>query len=337
MGLHRDGTKLRLSPFDTEIRRRLWWYLVCHDGRAAEDHGITVSSADHTTDAQLPLNVNDSALDPSMESLPQEESRWTEMTLSVNMYEICKTMRQWHSIQYSSGQKPNEEKRRELLERLTSRVEGLLQHCNPVVPIQLLATIVSRIVLRKHDFISRLPWLSGVNPRGMLCSEETLESAVSILELNLQVLDSELLRNFIWVGEIYPQYHTLLYVLWHLSLHPTGPTVERAWVAVDSSFEQESARQRRQAHAGSTSKWMVLSMLKERAVRARKTAHQPQLAEADDAACAGDQNQDAHIVTDEHFSFIDTIKTNMNWDSGFVDWNFLMDEIHSQEFDATTG
>lgn len=25
LGLHRDGTQFGLSPFDTEMRRRLWW------------------------------------------------------------------------------------------------------------------------------------------------------------------------------------------------------------------------------------------------------------------------------------------------------------------------
>jgi hypothetical protein len=25
LGLHRDGTRFGLSPFDTEMRRRLWW------------------------------------------------------------------------------------------------------------------------------------------------------------------------------------------------------------------------------------------------------------------------------------------------------------------------
>ena len=270
-----------------------------------------------------------------MDCLPQEQSRWTEMTISLNMYEISKTMRQWRTMHHNTGSKPNEQKRKELLEQLTTRVERLLQHCNPVVPIQRLTVVISRIVLRKHDFISRLPWLSGVNPRETLCSEETLESAIDILELNLQVLDAELLRNYSWIGEIYPQYYTLLYVLWHLGLHPVGPNADRAWIAVNGSFEQESARQRRQAHSGSTSKWVVLTMLRDRAARARKMACQTQPSEPAITGGADDVNHTIRFVPDEDASLMDTIKTNMSWDSGFVDWNFLIEEFHNQEFEVT--
>ena len=31
MGLHRDGSKLGLKPYDTEMRRRCWWQIVVLD------------------------------------------------------------------------------------------------------------------------------------------------------------------------------------------------------------------------------------------------------------------------------------------------------------------
>ena len=36
IGLHRDGTLIGLSPFETEIRRRVWWQLMALDGQTAE-------------------------------------------------------------------------------------------------------------------------------------------------------------------------------------------------------------------------------------------------------------------------------------------------------------
>lgn len=33
LGLHRDGTSLGLSPFEIEMRRRLWWNIVVLDAR----------------------------------------------------------------------------------------------------------------------------------------------------------------------------------------------------------------------------------------------------------------------------------------------------------------
>lgn len=39
LGIHRDGTHFKLSPFETEMRRRLWWQVCVLDARASEDHG----------------------------------------------------------------------------------------------------------------------------------------------------------------------------------------------------------------------------------------------------------------------------------------------------------
>jgi hypothetical protein len=40
MGLERDGTFLGLTPFETELRRRIWWQLKMHDFRTAELCGL---------------------------------------------------------------------------------------------------------------------------------------------------------------------------------------------------------------------------------------------------------------------------------------------------------
>ena len=36
MGLHRDGTAFGLKPFETELRRRLWWQICIIDSRSSE-------------------------------------------------------------------------------------------------------------------------------------------------------------------------------------------------------------------------------------------------------------------------------------------------------------
>jgi hypothetical protein len=40
-GMHRDGRKLGLTPFETEIRRRLWWGICVLDTPASEDHSCS--------------------------------------------------------------------------------------------------------------------------------------------------------------------------------------------------------------------------------------------------------------------------------------------------------
>jgi len=37
LNLHRDGHGLQHTPFEAEMRRRLWWQIVLLDMRASED------------------------------------------------------------------------------------------------------------------------------------------------------------------------------------------------------------------------------------------------------------------------------------------------------------
>lgn len=41
LGMHRDGSALGLSPFDAEMRRRLWWGICILDTPASEDHSCS--------------------------------------------------------------------------------------------------------------------------------------------------------------------------------------------------------------------------------------------------------------------------------------------------------
>src|SRR5690242_19811923 len=92
-GLHRDGTALGLSAFETEMRRRLWWYIVTLDERLTELAG-SESSSFRFTDTALPSNVNDADLEPDMPKLPRERTGASEMTFCLVKYEIARFMRE---------------------------------------------------------------------------------------------------------------------------------------------------------------------------------------------------------------------------------------------------
>lgn len=64
LGLHRDGTHFGLSPFETEMRRRLWWHIVIADVRTSEDHGTDPMINEWMYDTRMPLNINDDDINP---------------------------------------------------------------------------------------------------------------------------------------------------------------------------------------------------------------------------------------------------------------------------------
>lgn len=65
MGLHRDGRALGLGPFETEMRRRIWWQLVSLDSKFALFSGFGHSLLPRDWDVQEPSNLNDADIFPT--------------------------------------------------------------------------------------------------------------------------------------------------------------------------------------------------------------------------------------------------------------------------------
>jgi hypothetical protein len=105
MGLHRDPSKLpNISPFDGEMRRRMWNLLVqidlivsFHLGLPSMIHGIE-------SDTTLPRNLINEDLTPDMTELPpsRPDSEYTELTYPIWKSTMCRVFglvaKQAHSL-----------------------------------------------------------------------------------------------------------------------------------------------------------------------------------------------------------------------------------------------
>lgn len=84
LGLHRDGTHFGLSPFETEMRRRLWWYIYLLEFQLSDCQATTPQIRLGDYDTRMPLNINDDDLSTSLVELPQERTGFTELTLMLS-------------------------------------------------------------------------------------------------------------------------------------------------------------------------------------------------------------------------------------------------------------
>lgn len=334
IGLHRDGRNLKISPFDTEIRRRLWWNISSADSRAAEDHGISLT--EQASDTQYPSNIDDRDLFPDMQELPVQKQRWTEMTFPLVIIETSRVLQQlYQTPATSSSGVSNEASRMTLVNNLRDRFDNTyLKQCDPNIPIQQATLLMSRMMSEKLSFIIRLQSLKRSdfenNTSGAM--EETLNAACQILDYHLQLQLDGLLGNFHWLTETFAQYHMLTYVLWHLCERPVGPSVARAWNVVEQSFEIAS---RRDISAEVGSKWEVLEWLKEKAVRVRDAQNMglsmANTGGTDDMSELHNLNAESNGNPD--LGFGDTA----NWDMaalGFPDWNNPVGNFDMGGFDV---
>jgi hypothetical protein len=270
LGLHRDGKGLGLSPFRSEIRRRLWWHLLSRDIRAGEDYGLeNTSSLLLTSDVGLPANIDDTEISPDTQQPPEPKVGWTAMTFSLINIDVAKTLQKLLTLAASSSPSspPREEIRAQIMKECKIRMENWLSYCNPVIPQHRLALSCSRFVFRKHDFTTRLQWdlLQNTDPQANFATEANLVEALDLIFPRIN--DDELLKQYAWAGKVYPQYNVTMYVLWHLCVRPEGPNSDRAWQAIERSFS-DSMRDDSATRLGSKSS--VLAALRAKAMLIRQ-------------------------------------------------------------------
>jgi hypothetical protein len=246
LGLHRDGSKFGLSPFDTEIRRRLWWQVCIVDVRASEDHGSDPSIMSSSYDTKLPTNCNDSDLDPSYKELPQPREGVSEMTFCLIRFEICSLAR---VISYAPpGQcpldgmipKPSsfEEKERMIKESGMRMENTYLRHCENAGPLYWVAAIVARLVTAKMCLILYHPLIQPDKTDKLTSDtrDRLFMASIEILEYSQLLQAESTTRQWGWLFATYIQWHAIAYLLGELSIRGNSLIVERAWNAIDNCF-----------------------------------------------------------------------------------------------------
>ncbi|CAG9949870.1 unnamed protein product [Clonostachys rosea f. rosea IK726] len=246
LGLHRDGERLGLTPFQSEIRRRLWWHLLSRDGRAGEDHGLQVATS-HTWDTlnvAMPLNVEDVDLYPEMTELPPPRKGWTPMTFGLIAIHISRATSRLDTIasESTSSSPPDENLRRQICQELSDHVEQHLELCNHAIPRQRMTLTMARFVVSKIEIMTRQQWTflaARGGSREQFATEQNLIESLNIMDMKLSIKADEMLKPYWWSHPAFPQYHALLYALWHLCVKPDSPLAERAWKTIDKVFESD--------------------------------------------------------------------------------------------------
>jgi len=336
IGLHRDGSKLGLSVFDSEIRRRVWWHFMGRDGRAAEDYGFqNIHSPSLASGAALPLNLDDADLYPAMERLPPPRVGWTRMTMAVVSIDVAKTWSKLLQLDCSPANDSLEATRAQIVGDLRRRTEKILQHCTPVVPQQRMTVRIARLIMRKLDVVTRQQWqaMSPSTGQRLLLTEETLMDAVSVLDEADSMWSDELLRQFRWTMRSYPQYHLILYILWHLCINPESPHAARAFDAVEDHLAQIRLQQDAPIRG---SKWIVLMALRSKAMsmRAKSQNHEASGSNPGRVACLSrDDDAAPREISPSDGEVVDVAVGMGPFDQGLPDWHTLVQDLQLDSTD----
>lgn len=107
--------------------------------RAAEDQGCEVTIGEDSFDTQLPLNIDDADIDPSITEPPSPREGLTEMTTTVMRLDVVETGRKIRVVDsgpVASGAVLNLQEKLEAIKCCERKIHHkYLQHCRPEVPI----------------------------------------------------------------------------------------------------------------------------------------------------------------------------------------------------------
>jgi len=293
LGIHRDGTNFDLNPFDTEMRRRLWWHISLLDSRSAEDHGTDPTFTEQFYDTKIPSNVNDEDISPGMKEAPEERRGATEMTFCLMRFELSKFSRRLnftspggHNHGGGSSARKLEDKERMIDECHRELEEKYLRYCDMSTPIYWVTATVARLILAKM-------WLTLHHPRSLNPNaEESVPSetrdrlfvtSVEVIEFSHLLQSNENTAKWGWLFQTYMQWQSVAFALSELCVRPAGPDTERAWLAIESVYDESRGKKSHREQRGML--WKPMRQLMARA-KAKRTEQQVQAARSRDTLFA---------------------------------------------------
>ncbi|KGO62951.1 Transcription factor, fungi [Penicillium expansum] len=244
LGLHRDGTHFGLSPYETEMRRRVWWYIYLLDVQTCELEATSPQIREGDYDTRLPLNINDNDLSPHSVETPPERIGFTQMTLTLVRCEILISRRKSMQMTCPGPNGPNIlfknrnlaiEKSKRLLE------ERYLQFCDLSIPIHWVVATIARVALARLWLVSHFSLLTAqgfeANNWPERC-EVLILTAIEVLEFVYLLETNVNTAKWSWLFQGYVQWQAFAFVLSELCVRPGSSFSDRAWTAVDRVWER---------------------------------------------------------------------------------------------------
>jgi hypothetical protein len=198
MAIDRDGELFKLKPFDTELKRRLWYHLIFLDLRAAEARGCLSTVLQY--DTRLPTNLNDSDIFPDMREYPKPRTGLTEMTAPLLRLEIARLGRRLQATGFRDTVLDPPAKRR-LIEKVQQDLnQKYLQYCQGAGPFyEYAAKAVSMIISRTNLVVFQ----DKIRAASQMDRDWLFDVCIRILEFYQELNGNSTCRRWTWLLKIF--------------------------------------------------------------------------------------------------------------------------------------
>lgn len=237
MGLHHDSPGR--TPFEIELRRRIWHQIRFLDVFTALDRGTEPMITVGSYDTPFPCNVNDSDYDEASTTITPREGEITDMSFSLMAYEAT-DITQRMNMPDLSPKGDTWQQRLALAEDFIRRTrENYFRYCDRSIPFHRLllalgASMGSGQVLRAVRPLQR--HLSSVPPR--VDSPYVLQKATDCLAASEKLHDDPEVAKWMWM--VWVQWHGLAVALAGLCSIRDTEQADTSWIYVNRAYERYS-------------------------------------------------------------------------------------------------
>ncbi|KAK7414044.1 hypothetical protein QQX98_007076 [Neonectria punicea] len=282
MGLHRDGEALGLSPFETEIRRRIWWHIVLLDAKSAIDSGLSPSLLPGPSDCKMPANLNDSDMNPDATEPYRDRDGPTEMIVCLLLYKMGEFLLKTPGMQtmvfnlevdaIGPGSQPGDVppgRFEELTEEMKASLDDIMERCSSPGggSIHELAMQVRFSILDKIHGMLRPPHEQPEWGTDITSPQDNLfKIAITAVDHAMKLYQSTENTGFLWFMRMHFPHKIFFYLVSQLCHRTSGTLSDRAWEQVPGVFHyhQELADMSQKSN-------MALATVVVRAWKARQT------------------------------------------------------------------
>ncbi|KAB5517531.1 putative C6 transcription factor [Coniochaeta sp. 2T2.1] len=245
MGLHREGERLGLPPFDVQMRRRLFYQLLPLDGHASQMSGTGISIMPDSWDTEHPMNINDNQIWPGMTEKPQEQHGATEMIFCLSRSWVGRFFAKagkspnatgaWHAKEYQEAEAAIKEAENEVEEKY-------IRYCDIANPLHFLTIGLARSGVSFMRLRVRLPKIrnnTATDPE----RREMLQLAQKIIDTDTAANSHPGLQRFAWHVRpffLWGTWDALILILSSLWKRPdlfSPSEMDAAWDKVKSVYQ----------------------------------------------------------------------------------------------------
>ncbi|KAK3679175.1 hypothetical protein LTR78_000736 [Recurvomyces mirabilis] len=214
LSLVSENNATKLSPFETEMRRRLWWALVLLDHRTAESMGKTSDVLKHRQSVKLPTNLTDTQLFSSMLRLPESRPTATEMSYVLLQATIASHLDHIGNERSTLGS-PSQGRATPLRDLEYSLEEEILRFCDTTVPLQAYTINAAYAALAKL----RLDQVKN-NLQDEEFSASAFAHSLKVVELYLDLTNEPQLQRWKWQWGSRLPWSAFRELVYHFRIHP---------------------------------------------------------------------------------------------------------------------